>query len=127
MDWGNTLSLGEQQRLAFGRLVVNQPRLVVLDESTSALDMATEAKMYGLLAEMSRKELKNIGGLTRPGLTYISVGHRPSLLVYHDIKLRLKSDDGHEISRIEKFSTDTNPSAVANMRCQMDVYPLVRL
>jgi ABC-type uncharacterized transport system fused permease/ATPase subunit len=115
LDWGNTLSLGEQQRLAFGRLVVNQPRLVVLDESTSALDMATEAKMYGLLAEMSRKELKNIGGLTRPGLTYISVGHRPSLLVYHDIKLRLKSDDGHEISRIEKFSTDTNPSAVANM------------
>ena len=30
LDWGNTLSLGEQQRLAFGRIVVNQPRLVIL-------------------------------------------------------------------------------------------------
>jgi putative ATP-binding cassette transporter len=30
LDWGNTLSLGEQQRLAFGRLIVNQPRLVIL-------------------------------------------------------------------------------------------------
>lgn len=39
LDWGNTLSLGEQQRLAFGRLVCNRPKLVVLDESTSALDV----------------------------------------------------------------------------------------
>eukprot|EP00804_Cyclotella_cryptica_P023721 CCRYP_017257-RC/>CCRYP_017257-RC protein AED:0.05 eAED:0.05 QI:104/1/1/1/1/1/4/481/690 len=39
LDWGNTLSLGEQQRLAFGRLVCNRPRLVIMDESTSALDV----------------------------------------------------------------------------------------
>jgi putative ATP-binding cassette transporter len=45
LDWGNTLSLGEQQRLAFGRLIVNQPRLVILDEATSALDVASEANM----------------------------------------------------------------------------------
>lgn len=71
LDWGNTLSLGEQQRLAFGRLIVNQPRLVILvsspicscfdfiwaatysfnaiyrfkDEATSALDVVSEANM----------------------------------------------------------------------------------
>lgn len=39
LDWTNTLSLGEQQRLAFGRVLVNQPQLVILDEATSALGM----------------------------------------------------------------------------------------
>ncbi len=58
LDWGNTLSLGEQQRLAFGRLVVNKPRLVICDEATSALDVASEAKMYSLLRKMEKKDLK---------------------------------------------------------------------
>ena len=40
LDWTNTLSLGEQQRLAFGRVLVNQPQLVILDEATSALGMS---------------------------------------------------------------------------------------
>ena len=115
LDWSNTLSLGEQQRLAFGRLLVNKPRLVVLDEATSALDMQTEAKMYGLLRELARKELRNVGGLSRAGLTFISVGHRPSLLVYHDTKLRLNGGGDHEISAIEKSSADTSPLSVTNM------------
>jgi putative ATP-binding cassette transporter len=115
LDWSNTLSLGEQQRLAFGRLLVNKPRLVVLDEATSALDLQTEAKMYGLLRELARKELRNAGGLTRAGLTFISVGHRPSLLVYHDTRLRLNGGSNHEISAIEKSSTDTSPLSVSNM------------
>ena len=115
LDWSNTLSLGEQQRLAFGRLLVNKPRLVVLDEATSALDMQTEAKMYGLLRELARKELRNVGGLSRAGLTFISVGHRPSLLVYHDTKLRLNGGSDHEISAIEKSSADTSPLSVTNM------------
>ena len=117
LDWSNTLSLGEQQRLAFGRLLVNRPRLVIMDESTSALDVATEAKMYGLLAEMAQKELKNVEGLTRAGLTYISVGHRPSLLVYHDTKLRLNGGEVNEVSKIPKASVDVGSlsSSATNM------------
>lgn len=41
LDWGNTLSLGEQQRLAFGRLVVNQPRLVILVSLSTLFSLLT--------------------------------------------------------------------------------------
>ncbi|KAL3762624.1 hypothetical protein ACHAW5_001217 [Stephanodiscus triporus] len=109
LDWGNTLSLGEQQRLAFGRLIVNQPRLVILDEATSALDVVSEANMYSLLKNMARKELKRAGSddqpkLSRPGMTFISVGHRPTLLAYHDVKLRL-SDGSYSLESVEKSVT----------------------
>jgi putative ATP-binding cassette transporter len=106
LDWTNTLSLGEQQRLAFGRLLVNRPRLVILDEATSALDMAAEARMYGLLQTMTCKATTTNGQqLSEPlGLTYISVGHRPSLLKFHDKRLRLSGDAGFELSDIEQLT-----------------------
>ncbi|CAM9272834.1 unnamed protein product, partial [Ectocarpus fasciculatus] len=77
-DWSDMLSLGEQQRLAFARLLYNKPTLAILDESTSALDLANEARMFALLD-------------TLPGLSVVSVGHRPSLVPFHDTKLILAS------------------------------------
>jgi putative ATP-binding cassette transporter len=121
LDWGNTLSLGEQQRLAFGRLVVNQPRLVILDEATSALDVVSEAKMYTLLRNMAQKELKrggdsNMVKLSRPGLTFISVGHRPTLVAYHDVKLRLNGGADYTLEQIEKsVSIPTDISAMQGL------------
>ena len=87
-DWSAMLSLGEQQRLGFARLLINAPRLAILDEASSALDLESERLMYSLLEGL-------------PGLTYISVGHRPSLLDYHDTKLRLKGA-GFELSKIAR-------------------------
>jgi ABC-type uncharacterized transport system fused permease/ATPase subunit len=113
-DWSNMLSLGEQQRLAFGRVLVNHPRLCILDEATSALDMVAEAKMYQLLQNMGRKSLTNGGKLSSPGLTYISVGHRPSLLAYHDKRLRLGGQEDHELGDIEKIPSEIS-SIVSNM------------
>jgi len=75
-DWGDELSLGEQQRLAFARVLVNKPKLAILDEATSALDLTNEAVMYTALAKL-------------PGVTYLSVGHRPSLMAFHNSRLRL--------------------------------------
>jgi ABC-type uncharacterized transport system fused permease/ATPase subunit len=116
MDWSNTLSLGEQQRLAFGRLLVNQPRFVILDEATSALDMVAEAKMYQLLQTRARRHLVSGKGLSRAGMTYVSVGHRPSLLAYHNTRLRLMGKNGFAVETIETSSFDANSSlGVKNM------------
>lgn len=77
-DWPRILSLGEQQRLAFGRLLLNAPRFVVLDEATSALDVATEDHLYSLLRQRE--------------LSVISIGHRPTLKQFHDTVLELTGD-----------------------------------
>ena len=114
-DWSNTLSLGEQQRLAFGRVLVNQPRFVILDEATSALDMVSEAKMYKLLQNRARKNLVSGKGLSRAGMTFVSVGHRSSLLIYHETRLRLNGDEGFAVEPIEKSSADANPFGVKNI------------
>ena len=74
-DWAAELSLGEQQRLAFARILLAQPDLVLMDESTSALDAANERILYTALKEA--------------GITFVSVGHRPSLTSYHERVLLL--------------------------------------
>merc|ERR1712129_155994 len=106
-DWSNMLSLGEQQRLAFARVFINRPRLIILDEATSALDMNTEKQMYKLLEIMSKSNgFVNSGGLAIPypaihDLTYVSVGHRPSLLAFHHKKLHLQ-ESKHSVDLIDK-------------------------
>jgi len=77
-DWRQVLSLGEQQRLAFARVLVSRPHTVFLDESTSAVDVDTERRLYDLLAS-------TVGN-------YVSVGHRPTLFEYHKHVLRLRHD-----------------------------------
>lgn len=77
-DWGDVLSLGEQQRLTFARLVIQRPAYAMLDEATSALDLANEAQLYGHLQAL--------------GTTFISVGHRESLQTYHHQTLTLLAD-----------------------------------
>lgn len=88
-DWSDLLSLGEQQRLSFARILVNQPSYVILDEATSALDMSHEAHLYQLLLDMK--------------ITFISVGHRPSLKKFHQQVLTLKSayDDAATVAILD--------------------------
>jgi vitamin B12/bleomycin/antimicrobial peptide transport system ATP-binding/permease protein len=89
LDWADVLSLGEQQRLAFARLLVNRPRFAVLDEATSALDMENEANLYGKLKESD--------------IHYISVGHRSSILAYHDCVLELKGPDKWRLLPVPEY------------------------
>lgn len=80
--WDQTLSGGEKQRLAFARLLIHKPSIVVLDEATSALDTASQEKLLNLIRERM------------PELTVVSVGHRPELEAFHDRKLVLELDKG---------------------------------
>jgi putative ATP-binding cassette transporter len=70
-NWTQILSLGEQQRLAIGRVLLNRPLAMFLDEASSALDEGLEHAMYRLLRE------------SLPDATLVSVGHRSSLLSLH--------------------------------------------
>ena len=76
-DWSRILSLGEQQRLAFIRILLFRPDIVFLDESTSAMDEQREAEAYDILKELL------------PEMAVISVGHRSTLFKKHDKRLQL--------------------------------------
>ncbi|MBK5006218.1 ABC transporter ATP-binding protein/permease [Pseudomonas sp. S32] len=76
-DWSDVLSLGEQQRLAFARVLFNRPEVVFLDESTSAMDEGLEHAMYSLLRQQMPRAL------------LVSVGHRSTLAGLHTHRLRL--------------------------------------
>ncbi len=81
-DWAQVLSLGEQQRLAFARVLLQQPDILILDEATTALDEPTEQQLYRLIKEQL------------PQAILISVGHRSTLLQYHQAKLELDGRGG---------------------------------
>ena len=87
-DWSRILSLGEQQRLAFVRILLYKPQVLFLDESTSALDEENERSVY----ELIRREL--------PDTACISVGHRSSLAAYHDKRLKLDGNGGWQLEDI---------------------------
>jgi len=75
--WAHVLSLGEQQRLAFGRIFLQRPAWVFMDEATSAIDEPAERELYRTLLELF------------PQMAIASVGHRSSLLAFHSSRLLL--------------------------------------
>jgi putative ATP-binding cassette transporter len=95
-DWSQVLSVGEQQRVSFARLLLHAPRLALLDEATSALDLANERRMYELLGESCE--------------TYVSVGHRMSLLAYHTHVLAVGADWTHRLCTSETFRAESESS-----------------
>jgi len=89
LDWAKVLSVGEQQRIAFARVLLIAPRYAILDEATSALDIANEDNLYQQLAGT--------------GTTLVSVGHRPSILKYHPQVLELAGDGGWQLYAADDY------------------------
>ena len=75
VHWADVLSGGEQQRLAFARLLLNRPRFAFLDEASSALDIDSEERLYSRLA--------------RQAIAFVSIGHRQSLRKFHKRSIEL--------------------------------------
>jgi len=87
-DWAKVLSPGEQQRIAFARVLLTRPRAVFLDESTSALDEGLEFALYDLV----RTEL--------PNTILVSVSHRHTVEQHHTRHLELLGEGEWRLGRI---------------------------
>ncbi|HXA04185.1 MAG TPA: ABC transporter ATP-binding protein/permease [Bryobacteraceae bacterium] len=92
--WALQLSPGEQQRIAFARALVQKPDWLFLDEATSAVDEATEARLYGLVRDRL------------PATTLFSVGHRTTLRPFHVRKLVVQPDGDGPASIVEETVLD---------------------
>lgn len=111
VPWENILSLGEQQRLAFARLLIIHPSFTILDEATSALDLNNEGNLYQQLQSTKT--------------TFISVGHRESLFNYHQWVLELSEESNWQLVSIQDYRLQkgivVNPSQKEQMA--IDLYP----
>ena len=91
IEWISSLSLGEQQRLSLARVLLHQPDIVFLDESTSALDVDNEVLVYEALTKYA------------PNTNIVSVGHRQTLYKFHTHVLRIGDDALWQLQPIDNF------------------------
>ncbi len=82
--WGQTLSGGEQQRLAIARVMLKKPTWIFADEATSAMDERNEEAVYASLLE----HVRSMGG------SLISIAHRPSVAKHHERRWVMQSNEG---------------------------------
>lgn len=97
VNWGEELSLGEQQRLGMARLFYHKPKFAILDECTSAVTTDMEERFCAKVRAM--------------GTSCITISHRPALVAFHDVVLSLDGEGGWSVhyERDESPADDENP------------------
>ncbi|KAK9272001.1 hypothetical protein L1049_002370 [Liquidambar formosana] len=91
LNWEDTLSLGEQQRLGMARLFFHKPKFGILDECTNATSVDVEEHLYRLANKM--------------GITVVTSSQRPALIPFHSVELRLIDGEGSELD-VDKLDVD---------------------
>ncbi|KAJ9162840.1 hypothetical protein P3X46_022582 [Hevea brasiliensis] len=92
VNWGEELSLGEQQRLGMARLFYHKPKFAILDECTSAVTTDMEERFCAKVLAM--------------GTSCITISHRPALVAFHDVVLSLDGEGGWRVSYKRRDSAD---------------------
>ena len=90
LDWGKVLSVGEQQRVAFARVLLAKPAYAMLDEATSALDIPNEEQLYRQLRATAT--------------TVVSISHHATILKFHHQVLELAGDGKWKLHPAKGFS-----------------------
>ncbi|KNA13617.1 hypothetical protein SOVF_115030 [Spinacia oleracea] len=102
VNWGEELSLGEQQRLGMARLFYHKPKFAILDECTSAVTIDMEERFCAKVRAM--------------GTSCITISHRPALVAFHDVVLSLDGEGGWSVhyKRDETLADDENAMDISN-------------
>ncbi|KAM7517453.1 hypothetical protein LguiB_016415 [Lonicera macranthoides] len=98
INWGDELSLGEQQRLGMARLFYHKPKFAILDECTSAVTTDMEERFCAKVRAM--------------GTSCITISHRPALVAFHDVVLSLDGEGGWSVHYKREDSPDLTVTEV---------------
>lgn len=102
VNWGDELSLGEQQRLGMARLFYHKPKFAILDECTSAVTTDMEERFCSKVRAM--------------GTSCITISHRPALVAFHDLVLSLDGEGGWSVHHKRADSTADTEHEFNNKR-----------
>nr|XP_029118398.1 ABC transporter D family member 1 isoform X2 [Elaeis guineensis] len=103
VNWGDELSLGEQQRLGMARLFYHKPKFAILDECTSAVTTDMEERFCAKVRAM--------------GTSCITISHRPALVAFHDIVLSLDGEGGWNVQYKRDGPSFSNEAGPALLKC----------
>ena len=106
-DWRNGLSSGERQRVALARVIVNEPKFVLLDEATNAIPVRLESKIFQRIVALN--------------IAVVSITHRTSLKQFHRMSMTLDCQGSYDM--VENLLVSNKAGEFSHMDRSFSLYP----